>query len=216
MSIVLADTVRIPAWVKNLSSFRRWARSPDLPSHGWFSHLKGDLWVDLSMETADHNQAKGETDSVLTFLVKQERRGHFFHDRMLLTHVEAELSTEPDGTFVSYESLRAGRARLIEGPKSLEIEGSPDMTLEVVSSTSVVKDTEVLPDLYWRAEVREYWLVNPIGQQLTFDIFRHTARGYVVARKQAGWVRSAVFGKSFRLTRSIDEAGLPMFRLDVR
>ena len=49
-AIVIAEKVRIHAWVVDLESFRRWARSDEFPRRGWFSYLHGELWVDLSME----------------------------------------------------------------------------------------------------------------------------------------------------------------------
>src|SRR5256885_8764701 len=42
----------------------------------------------------------------------------------------------------------------------LELEGTPDMVLEVVSESSVQKDTKRLRQLYWQAGIREYWLVD--------------------------------------------------------
>src|SRR5437879_5526087 len=82
-----------------------------------------------------------------------------------------------------------------------EVEGAPDMVLEVVSRSSVQKDTVILPKAYWEAGVREYWLVDARKAPLRFDIFRHTAKGYASTRKQAGGgVKSALFGRVFRLT----------------
>lgn len=211
------DAVRIPSRVADLASFRRWAKSDDFPERGWYSHLNGELWVDLSMETLAHNQVKGEVDGVLRALAKQTGGGRFFGDRMRLTHVGARLSTEPDGMFVSYASLQARRVRLAEGARSLEVEGSPDMVLEVVSPTSEHKDTVLLRDLYWRAGVREYWLADARGDELGFDLLKHGRKGFTATRRQAGgWLPSAVFGKSFRLTQQTDPLGVPVYSLDVR
>jgi Uma2 family endonuclease len=127
------------------------------------------------------------------------------------------LSTEPDGTFVSFESLRRGRIELVEGAEGfIELEGTPDMVLEVVSASSVEKDTVVLRELYWQAGVPEYWLVDARGERLQFDILRRRPDGYVETRTQAGWLKSAVFGKSFRLSSSLDELGHPEYTLSVR
>jgi len=94
--------------------------------------------------------------------------------------------------------------------------GSPDMVLEVVSPSSVEKDTVILRQLYWKAGVREYWLVDPRGLELHFDILRHAEKSYVATRRQQGWLKSAVFGKSFRLTKRNDTRGNPVFTLEVR
>ena len=137
---------------------------------------------------------------------------------MLLSNAEADLSGNPDGLFVSNASFRSEKVRLIEGAESgfVEMEGSPDMVLEVVSDSSEIKDSELLRDLYWKAGIREYWLVDARGDQLQFDIFRRTSRGYSVTTKTAGWMKSAVFNQSVRLTRRTDELGHPEFTLRVR
>jgi Uma2 family endonuclease len=107
---------------------------------------------------------------------------------------------------------------LVEGAKGgyVELEGIPDMVLEVMSDSSVHKDTEQLRELYWQAGIREYWLVDARKEPLTFEILRHTAKGYIATRKQAGWLKSAVFGKSFQLTQRTDDLGYPEYRLAVR
>ena len=86
-------------------------------------------------------------------LVKAERRGRFFPDGIFLTNDRAQLACQPDGTFVSHQTLKSGRVHLVEGEKEgyLELEGTPDMVLEIVSASSVEKDKETLLDLYWRA-----------------------------------------------------------------
>lgn len=196
---------------------RRWARSEDYPPRGWYAHLDGELWVDLSREKAGHNQLKTKFAVVLTPLVEQAASGTFFGDRMLLTHTEVGLSTEPDGMFVSHVAMDEGRAALEEGQESLEVQGTPDMVLEVISPTSRQKDTVVLRELYWRAGVREYWLAEPLREGVTFDILRYGSKGYTAVRRQQGdWLRSSVFERSFRLTRTIGPGGLPIYNLDVR
>jgi len=46
---------------------------------------------------------------------------------------------------------------------------------------------------------------------LTFDICGLAAKGCVATRKAGGWVRSAAFGKSFRLTQAADALGHPEY-----
>jgi len=217
--VVLMDKVRIPGWVVDLESFRRWARSDSCPERGWFSYLAGELWVDLGMEQLfSHNAVKTEYTIVLGGLVRSEGQGYFFSDRVLLTNPEAELSTEPDGSFVSYEALRTEQVRLIEGAAEgyVEVEGTPDMVLEIISGSSVHKDTKLLRELYWRAGIAEYWLVDARGPEPRFVIFRHGAKGYVAVRRQAGWLMSVVFGRAFQLTQHSDLLGNPRFTLSVR
>ena len=90
------------------------------------------------------------------------------------------------------------------------------MVLEVVSTSLVDKDTVVLRGLYAAAGIPEYWLVNPLGGRLEFDILRLTRGRYLATRKSAGWIKSAVFGKSFRLVELPDDHDLPQYDLQVR
>src|SRR5258707_5457573 len=129
---------------------------------------------------------------------------------MMLTNVAIGLCTEPDGIFVSKEPMRKKRVRFRKGPDSLEVEGTPDMAVGLISQTSVRKDKVLLFDLYWRAGIQEYWLVDPRDDPVRFDILCHTAAGYVATPKQGGWIRSVVFDRSFKLSKKTDEFGNPV------
>lgn len=218
-AVNVQDAVRIPAWVADLESFRRWARSGAMPENGWFSFLNGELWVDLSMEKFfTHNQVK-DAFSELSVLVRASQSGYYIPDRMLLSNSAAGLATEPDAAFAFWETMRSGKLRLLEGTaqdRFIELEGTPDMVLEILSNTSVRKDTKILRDLYWRAGVREYWLVDALQTPLRFDILRHTAAGYTEVEPVDGWLASAVLGKSFQLTQHTDPLGHPRFTLAVK
>jgi Uma2 family endonuclease len=213
--IVFAGTMRLPV-IQDLDSFRRWCLSDEFPDQGEIEFLNGLLWVDPTTERDEHNQIKTAIAAALFSLSQGERRGRLYGDKMRLVHPEAGLSVEPDALFATRESLQRQRVQLREGKDSLEVVGSPDMVLEVVSPSSVEKDTVLLVDLYHRAGVREYWLVNPLGDTLDFTIYRRTARKFVPVRPQRGWLRSEVFEKSFRRTQTVNELNLPEFRLEVR
>lgn len=59
----------------------------------------------------------------------------------------------------------------------------------------------------------EVWVDMSMEQLYTHN----QVKGYVVTRQQAGgWVKSAVFGKSFRLTRQTDEPGQPEYTVEIR
>jgi Uma2 family endonuclease len=214
-SIVLPEKVRIPV-AMDLGAFRNWARSASFPAHGWFSHLEGDLWVDLSMEELVHNLIKSCVCTDVTLLVRAQELGSYLGDRMLLTHVEAELSTEPDGMFISHESVRIGKARLRRGKRSVEVVGTPDMALEVISPSSVDKDLESLMRLYWLAGISEYWLIDSREESPHLDIFRRGRSKYTPTPIVDGWVKSALFGKAFCLVCRDAAHGVPVFTLEVK
>jgi hypothetical protein len=217
--VLQEQDVCIPEWVVDLDSFSRWVDSDEFPEEGRICYLRGEVWVDMSKQQVfSHVQVKTEFTIVVGGHVKARRLGHFLGDGLRIRDPRADISAVPDGTFISTDSLRSGRVRLIEGAEEgyVEVEGSPDMVLEVVSDSSVRKDTVRLRQLYWEAGIREYWLVDARHEPLAFDILRHTPKGYVSTRKQAGWLKSAVFGKSFRLTRQTDALGHPVYTLEMR
>jgi Uma2 family endonuclease len=192
--------------------------SDDFPDKGRIDYIKGEVWVDMSKEQLfTHVAVKTEISRVLANLVKSARSGLFFTDGALLSNVDADIAVKPDAIFVSH-AARQDRVRLLESTKGgyVELEGSPDMVLEVISDSSVHKDTHQLRQDHWDAGIREYWLVDARRELLVFDILRHTPKGYRTTAKKGGWIKSNVFGKSFRLTQQMSEYGDPEYTLEVR
>jgi Uma2 family endonuclease len=158
----------VPAWVVDHDSYRRWARSDEFPETGRIAFLNGIIWVDVSMEQVfSHVDVKTEIATVLRSLVRQEDHGYLFADGTLVFHPGAGVSNEPDACFISYESVQSGAAKWVKGTEIgyVEVEGTPDMVLEVVSDSSLQKDTVHLRELYWKAGVAEYWLVDARGSE---------------------------------------------------
>ena len=87
------------------------------------------------------------------------------------------------------------------------------MVLEVVSPTSVQKDTTILRKLYYEAGIREYWLVDPRSEIPKFEILVWTAQRYESQPEVDGWTYSPVFQQSFQITTERDEADLLMYQL---
>ena len=215
-----AYEVSVPSWVVDLESFRRWADSDDFPGEGRIWYLKGAVGVDMSKQQLfTHVAVKTEISAVLHGLVRGSGLGKFFGDGLLLSNVTADYAVVPDGLFLSQETLQSDRVRFLESERDggcVEVEGTPDLVLEVVSRSSVHKDNVVLRQAYWEAGIPEYWLVDARKEPLKFEILRFTARGYAASRKQNGWIKSAVFGKAFRLTQTTNAVGQPEFSLAVR
>jgi Uma2 family endonuclease len=212
------DAVCIPARVVDLASFRRWTLSDQFPQQGRIDYVGGDIWVDMTMEEFfGHNQVKGEFTIVLGGLARSLHLGRFIHDRMRLVHEAVDLSCEPDGAFAFWETFRIGRLRLVpEKQGIMELEGTPDMVLEVVSASSVTKDTRELRRCYWQVGIAEYWLVDVRREPLRFEILRRGATDYIPAPATEGWLLSQVFGKEFRLTKQTDPLGQPLYTLETR
>jgi Uma2 family endonuclease len=211
--------VSIPSGVIDLPSFRRWCDSDDFPDEGRIWFFRDGVWADMSKEQLfSHNQVKCEIARTVLNLVKESKSGRFFGDGLRITNLPAEISGVPDGTYVSFKSLRSGRAKYVEGKEGgyTELEGIPDVVIEVVSPSSEDKDTEWLQKAYWEAGIPEYWLIDARTPPLRFDIYKHTARGYSQSRKSGSWLKSSVWGKSFRMTAKVNGMGHPDYTLEVR
>lgn len=218
--VTSSDKVDIPAWVVDFPSFRRWLHSGKFPETGKICFINDKVWVDLSMEEFfEHGQVRAEVGAVLHRLVKETKFGRFAPEGTRYSHIDTNLSTEPDGMVISNEALRTGRVRLVAGKKgdNTEVVGSPEILIEIVSRSSEVKDTEWTMSAYFDAEILEYWVLDARDEDdLRFDIYKRGKKEFTVTRKQAGWVKSAVLGKSFRLIQTEDDDGQPEFTLEVR
>jgi Uma2 family endonuclease len=216
MELVENPCVVIPGWVTDLAAFRQWSRSDAFPEQIRVTYFKDGIWLDFSMETFAHNKVKIAIISELRAFVKAKKSGHVLSDRMRLVHPEVGVSTEPDGMYCTTESFQRLRVQLEKGNESLEVVGTPNMVLEVVSDTSEKKDTKELLKVYWSAGIPEYWIVDVRRDLCLFDIHRHGPKGYSTARKQAGWVKSEVFGAKLRLSREENGLGLVDFNLEMK
>lgn len=214
-----AQQINLREWVTDINAFRRWLDTDDVPEEARVWWLKGKVWVDMSGEQLfTHVAVKTEVTSVLHALSRRENLGRYFTDGVLLSNFAADISGRPDGLFLSHETRASDRIRLIEGEDEgfVELQGSPDMALEILSKSSEVKDSVTLMRGYWEAGVTEYWLIDARRGASHFEIYKHGAKGYTKARKQDGWVRSNVFGKSFRFLSVTGEDGDPEYTLEVR
>jgi Uma2 family endonuclease len=208
-----ALTLAIPPGAGTLPGFRRWAASDEFPREGYhISYIAGELLIDMSPEEINvHNWIKLAVTLAWGNLAEQQASGRVYPDRVLLTHVAADLSSEPDATFALWDTLRSGRLRAVpmEGDprRSMELEGTPDCVVEIVSPSSVRRDTKLLRAAYHRAGIPEYWLIDGTRDPIKWELLRHEANGYVPTRAVRGWVRSDIFNHSFKFERSRDPMG---------
>ena len=139
-------------------------------------------------------------------------------DGMHLSNTVAGLSTVPDAMYVLYTTFQTGRVQRVPNANQVgvvELEGCPDMVLEVVSDSSVEKDTQLLPPLYQRAGIAEFWRIDARAV-VQFEILRLTPAGYAPTHLPDGWWHSDVFGQDFHLDQDTDPIGQPRFTLRFR
>jgi Uma2 family endonuclease len=222
-AIILEEQIEIPMNLRSLAEFRAWTATDAFPQRGRIDYLAGRIEVDMSPEDLHtHGKLKTEILVVVGRRVKDLRLGETYTDRARVSNPRAELSTEPDVVFVSDASLNLGRVRLIPraaggADRYLELEGSPDLIVEIVSDSSVVKDTQRLPPAYFAAGVTEFWLIDARGADLLFRIHRRGAAAYEPADcDPQGYQYSAVLAAWYRLDRSRNEFGRICFDLGER
>jgi Uma2 family endonuclease len=208
VGVLFEDQLEIPPHVDGFDSFRRWARSDSFPERGRIDYIDGRIEVDMAADNIlRHSSPKTEIGGVLHHCVKQLRNGLLFIDKTRVSCLEVDLSVEPDVVFVLHESLRTGRVRMVptaslEPDDFIELEGPPDLIVEVVSATSVFKDTKRLFRAYFDAGVTEYWLADARGERLSFAIYRRGRNGFVkVPTDREGFQRSRVLGRHYRFER---------------
>jgi Uma2 family endonuclease len=211
--------LRIPRDVHTLAGYRRWVHSKDFPEKLRSHYIQGDVYLDMTQESIQtHVLVKGAIFRTLPNLMIELDLGEFYPDGVLLTNKRAKISNNPDGLAVLWESFAAGRVRFIRrGKKEIEIQGSPDWIMEIVSDSSVKKDTKRLRQSYHRARISEYWLIDARGDQISFQILHWKKLGYSAAPvSRDGWQLSKVFGREFRLDRELNRRGAWTYTLLVR
>jgi Uma2 family endonuclease len=223
MTVVIEEQIEIPLDLRSLADFRHWAASDAFPERGRIDYLAGRIEVDMSPEDLFcHGTLKGEIHGALHQIVKSRDLGYLFIDRARVSSVEADLSAEPDIVLVRYATLAAGRVRLIakasgQADRYIELEGAPDLIVEIVSDASVGKDTKRLPAAYFKAGVPEFWLADARRQPVVFRIHeRGRSRYRAVEPDREGFQFSPVLGCHFRLESHRDAQGHQVFDLHHR
>ena len=205
--------MRIPADVFDLAGFRRWVHSADFPQRGKFSFLGGEVHIDMSpKEIETHNKIKMAIGAVLHAWIMRLNLGDLLADGALLINADANLSTEPDLLFCSFKSLAAGRVayrEAVDGSlRFVEVNGTPDLVVEIVSSYSERKDTRDLLRRYFLAGIPEYWLIDARGEAIDFQLLKRGKTRYVAVKPDAdGFRRSAALDGKFRITRDRNRVG---------
>jgi Uma2 family endonuclease len=213
------EDVQIPRTASELAGFRDWACSDDFPENGRIDFLDGEIEVDMSPEElGTHGRVKAEVATVLQLLVTRRGIGDVYIDRGRVSNPAANLSVEPDVVVTFWDTLDTGRVLMVPSKRRpgrfIELEGSPDLVVEIVSDGSVRKDLVRLPPLYARAGIPELWLVDARGKEIRFEIHHLVAGQYETVPSDAkGWITSPRLGSRFRLVRREVRPGRWTFRL---
>lgn len=214
--------VVVPLTVRSFEAFRAWTLSDDFPERGRIDYVNGRIDVDLSPEEFF---AQGTLKSAfllpLNYRIDYEDLGYLVIDRSRIVHPNVKLSVEPDFAFITYEAISSGRVTLTESKNDpddyVEIVGAPELVGEIVSDSSVKKDTEDLFVAYYEAGVEEYWLADARRNRLEFTLYKRGDKGFEPTTADGdGFQRSDVLNRSYRLTRSKDRNDMWKFRVEER
>jgi len=217
-ALTIEDRVTVPASAFTHDGYRTWVKSPDYPERIRTTYVEREVLVEMSPESAEaHSKVKAAITAALQIFVRDRDLGEVYPDGMLVTNESAGLSCEPDLTFVSWASFEEGHARLAQRVSEadyIEIVGSPDVVVEIVSDSSVVKDTRRLRHAYARAGVHEYWLIDARADDLRFEILENTGTEFASGGDPHAPQTSAVLGGRWALTRTRNRVGRFAYRLD--
>ncbi len=218
-SILIEDQTEIPA-ITGLAEFRCWALSDEFPESGRIDYVAGHIEVGMSPEDLHtHGTSRVEVVRVLGNLVRQRELGELYTCRARISCPEADLSVEPDIVFVSNEAFESNRVRLVPkvsggSDRYIEMEGAPDLIVEIISDSSVRKDTARLPAAYWQAGVQKYWLVDARTDDLLFRIHHRVEAEYEPAAIDDDRFQfSRVLDCSYRLERTRNRYGRLQYTL---
>jgi len=222
-SVVFEEHLRIPLGVSSLDEFRAWAQAADFPESGRFDYIGGNIEVDMSPEDVfTHGTLKTELTAALLGRVKELDLGFVLSDRSRISHPEADWSVEPDIVLITHEAIETGRVKLIpkannEPGRFVEIEGVPELIVEIVSDSSVQKDTQRLLVAYREAGIPEYWIIDARSETLSFRINVLTGNAYEPAAVNAeGFQQSAVLACHCQLHRRHGKGGYWQYALECR
>ncbi len=210
--------VSIPQSALTFRGFCQWACSDAFPEKTKICLIGKEIIVDMNPEKADsHVSVKQAIYRTMSQLIEEQDMGLFFPDGLLIVHEAAELSNMPDASLISRESIRDGRIKRIPdefGDDCSALEGSADWVLEIISQSSVQKDTVLLRQKYFRAGVVEYWIVDARKtDQTDLQILVRGKRGFVAQPRVGGWSNSPLFGRRFSLQRRTYEGDFWRFEL---
>ena len=138
-----------------------------LPNNGKrYEIVDGELFVTPSPRRAHQNVVTQLSYHLVEF-VRRERRGKVYvapFDVVFSLHDVVE----PDILYVSKE-----RASVVT---EKNVQGAPDLVVEVLSETTAEIDRTTKLKLYARHGVQEYWLIDP--EACSAEIYRRETRGF--------------------------------------
>ncbi|MCR4291807.1 MAG: Uma2 family endonuclease [Candidatus Kuenenia sp.] len=127
--------------------------------------IDGELLMTPSPVTK-HQRISGRIEFILRRFVIENNIGDVF-DAPYDVYLDNENVVQPDILFVSKDRLN------IIGEKN--IQGAPDLIIEIISESSAYRDMVLKKKLYARYGVKEYWIVIPEGKEIEVYFLKDSA-----------------------------------------
>jgi Uma2 family endonuclease len=151
-----------------------------LPEGSPYQLIEGEL-VMSPAPSPEHQRSSKRLFTKLYSLLEETKRGEVFY-APIDVYLDEENAYQPD------------IAVLLEGSKAeitqRGVEGAPDLVVEILSPSTAYYDLRVKKEVYEKAGVKEYWIVDP--HMKSIEIYSNTPEGFrlVSEAKKEGKVRS--------------------------
>jgi len=154
----------------------------DLPDDGQrYEIIEGELYVSPA-PNIKHQRVSARLTYVLTAHSVRDRLGEVFTAPIDVKFADPS-TVQPDILYISRE-----RQGIIT---EQNIQGAPDLVIEIISPSSTRMDQEIKRDLYAKYGVRYYWLAHPQDQWLRAYELGADGQYELIAEGQGDMVFSA-------------------------
>lgn len=120
--------------------------------------LDGMIYM-ASPDSPEAARRNGFLYGLLDFYVAERELGELYGPRSAF-RLSNTYAPEPDIAFVERDRLHLWERAIFHG--------APDLAVEIVSTESIDRDRRLKRDVYERAGVREYWMVDLLDGRCTF------------------------------------------------
>jgi len=164
-----------------------------LPEDKRYEILDGELYM-VAAPNTKHQRVSIRLVVALLQHVEQKDLGEIFHAPCDVLLSDEDV-VQPDILFVRKE-----RAGII---KEANLQGAPDLVVEILSPGTRSKDLELKRKAYARFGVQEYWIVDPEADTVE-----------VLVWNELGYVTAGVYAKADRLSSPLlPELNLPLSKI---
>ncbi|MCF6154098.1 MAG: Uma2 family endonuclease [Candidatus Brocadia sp.] len=132
------------------------------PDDKRYELINGELIMTPS-PIPNHQRISGKIEFMLKKFITENNLGEVFYAPCDI-YLDNENVVQPDILFISKERLG------IIGEKN--IQGAPDLVIEIISENSVYRDMVQKKRLYARFGVKEYWIVLPEEEEIEIYLLK--------------------------------------------